>query len=822
MASSTLMPPIVASIQPAFDILEDSIRIYCSLSSFNSKSDINHVQVSVHYQSNNRNAIATDTDHPTGLLIKNLELTSDTNQGNSPYFITISQNELKTRVTANTILKVQLRFSKASPTGNLSQFFQNYLDSFSEWSTVTLIRGIIAPSLTVEALEGESCPCFPSVEPLFNITFNRKKDKNSDTVSHEVLKTWQLILRSEDGEIIKDSGEQIYNAADYIKGAESNSFIIEGKLPYEMEENTVYFLELFGTTKNGYSLYKKYKFITNSFSENRLEVNLETEPNAEDGYILFKVKSSDMEPSHTGVVIRRTDSRSNFSIWEDLAIKTFLNQPIVWDYYDFTAESGVFYQYAVQSLSNTGTRGALQKSEITVVEYESAFLYEKDKQLKLAYDFHLDSYQNKVYETVVETIGDQYAHIIRNGNINYRTFTCSGLIAEAMDINHTFTTEDEYMDNQTARWEDYRDEQKIYYTYDYTRERNFRQKVIDFLYDSNIKLFKSLQEGNILIKFDATSISLSPKQELGRLVYAFSATAYEVGKCNVENYIQHNLLDAPVAFVEDVTFTTTKMGRIDGAQGIIHRGTNIIQEIGQRYNAYGKHKFVKNGIKTESFVLTYLRFEFESDPYLIDISGREPRAIDDDRSDGIQETPGVDTIIGYIIQVDNNKIVIPSPNNIYELKGDNIKIESNQSIKVEKDSEINIDYVIELTQSEVEVTHDQYEATNIQYEDTNGQVLKTFDENEEVYTLIYKKYFVDNINFFKSLAAVYTANIEANPGTEFTVKYSNGEIGNFIIGATGELFIDPMDKEVTITSIKFKSKTRAIINYFAKIKKGTY
>ena len=57
-------------------------------------------------------------------------------------------------------------------------------------------------------------------------------------------------------------------------------------------------------------------------------------------------------------------------------------------------------------------------------------------------------------------------------------------------------------------------------------ERKFREKVEEFLNDFNYKLFKSPSEGNMVVAL--MNVQLTPKEELGRMVYEFSATAYEV------------------------------------------------------------------------------------------------------------------------------------------------------------------------------------------------------------------------------------------------------------------------------------------------------
>jgi hypothetical protein len=52
-------------------------------------------------------------------------------------------------------------------------------------------------------------------------------------------------------------------------------------------------------------------------------------------------------------------------------------------------------------------------------------------------------------------------------------------------------------------------------------EKLFRDKVIEFLYADDIKLFKSLPEGVKLVRL--SNISLTPNKQLGRNIYSFTA-----------------------------------------------------------------------------------------------------------------------------------------------------------------------------------------------------------------------------------------------------------------------------------------------------------
>lgn len=74
---------------------------------------------------------------------------------------------------------------------------------------------------------------------------------------------------------------------------------------------------------------------------------------------------------------------------------------------------------------------------------------------------------------------------------------------------------------------------------------------MEFFYNDNVKLFKSLTEGNIICK--VTDVSLTPNQTLGRLVYEFSCTVTEVDDYNLDNCVFYEIHDPgkiDKAFVE--------------------------------------------------------------------------------------------------------------------------------------------------------------------------------------------------------------------------------------------------------------------------------
>ena len=59
---------------------------------------------------------------------------------------------------------------------------------------------------------------------------------------------------------------------------------------------------------------------------------------------------------------------------------------------------------------------------------------------------------------------------------------------------------------------------------------------MEYLYNDTPKLFRSTPEGTVLVRL--MNISLTPEQTLGRMLYNFSATAYEIGEVNSENLLK--------------------------------------------------------------------------------------------------------------------------------------------------------------------------------------------------------------------------------------------------------------------------------------------
>ena len=254
-----------------------------------------------------------------------------------------------------------------------------------------------------------------------------------------------------------------------------------------------------------------------------------------------------------GMAIRRSSNRDNFSKWEDIKIindiTNVVNEDNEYSFKDRNIESGVWYLYAIQPMSK-GDRGSLFRSVKRAVIYDSAYLLgENGKQLNLKFDTSVSSYKRNIKESRVETIGSKYPFITRNANVDYIEFPITGLITHFMDESKEFApraelfVDDEFADSTIDLTLDYDALYRAYDINDYnntTLEREFREKVHDFLLDGNPKLFKSPKHGNVLVRL--MDVNLSPREDInGGMVYNFSCNAIQIDDATIENLEKYNI-----------------------------------------------------------------------------------------------------------------------------------------------------------------------------------------------------------------------------------------------------------------------------------------
>ena len=878
-----LFPPIVASSMPAFAIEENSdnntVKIYYTLSTYNSaqKEGISQVHVSVRRQSSNVNVLAGNYE----ILEKEAFVQDEEDKILNRYYITLNSSQIKEGFKKDVLYKVQLRFSSISyqqaknrdNSISLVSFFTNNVQYFSEWSQVCIIKPIIAPIFYIDDFHYTSDDDYGQKESAQDTFTNSLADfigVYKANQSSENLKYWRLRLLNQnftkedkiniDNYTLIDSGWKNASAFNYT--LDSASMVFECCLMYDFSKDSIqsniYKLYFEIQTKNGYTDSKIYTFEYQQVSIDAIPGKILSYVNNEEGYIklIFQTDAS----RNGNIAIRRADSKHNFLNWQDLTnfllFDKLSNGQLT--YYDFTVQSGTAYKYLIQRRDPRGRRGTPTSSQIVIPEWQHAFLLEtagngdinKVKQLKLKYDFQISSYKTNISENKTDTIGSQYPFIRRNGNMYYRSFPIAGTITAYMDNIELFVNKSVLYGNEeiTDLFIDYRGEDYNFNAnkqYNYIQERNFREQVEKFLYNAKPKLYKSTQQGNIFIKI--MDVSLTPKTELDRLIYTFSGTAYEIEDFSLQtlnkyNFIEIGTFDPQPAWGKQKIGQLTSFKSEDQPIGNIFVAGKDIVGTGQNAaenSIANKHKYKKifNGSILDDFYLQHLKLTIESEPYLIieDPKGHF-RVFDDIDNDGkdlidytspinyplyqIESTYNENNVyLGTLFEINGQQIIVSYPNNIYELKDDNLRLASNTTIIQAKDTIMTIDYKIRESYKE-DVTS---VPKRITVQDKIGQISGKYNFNSRIINQIKNKY---TFTFYREnektadeelvkqyIDSVLSISIDTQPGTVVNITMQDRTKDNsdlptrLVINETGQLLFDPQNDQHYIINFSIIGKT---------------
>ena len=175
--------------------------------------------------------------------------------------------------------------------------------------------------------------------------------------------------------------------------------------------------------------------------------------------------------------------------------------------------------------------------EIAIVpSFEFARLISIDKNgnermLPLKYNVDISGLKTNVADVITPTLGGKYPFIRRNGAQDYDSFSLNGLICleterdDANKIMSEFFTRDEIRELDTYAAQVNKGISE--YDYKIIIERYYREKILNFLKEPTVKLFKSMTEGDKFVYL--SNISLTPDKVSGRALYSFSCQATEVG-----------------------------------------------------------------------------------------------------------------------------------------------------------------------------------------------------------------------------------------------------------------------------------------------------
>lgn len=531
-----LYPPIVDTYAPAFLVdsgtNKDICRIYFTLSQFNTMEDIANIQVTVRSQYTNL-SVLDKSKYPSEIMITNIK-EDTTKTSDDRYYIELNKTDIQGgKFEINQYYKVQMRFThKDAPAAPSNQALDAWLAAninlFSEWSTVCLIRGISTPQLAVSGftIEGGEIS-WANYNPIIYGTLSFKNEEET-----EKLKSYQIKLYDENNNLLTDSGIQYTNTNSFSYGLNYN-FVAGAKYKFTIE----------CTTMNLYSAIATYEFTTSTEESEILDFTFIAEADEDNGRVILTIRKSNITDGFTGeLVLRRTSNKTNFTIWEDLKTYKYKGATAIKETFnDMTIESGVWYKYYLQKHSNGVAASTKYIRTPIMVIFDDMFLTTKDRQLKIKFNPTVSSFKRTIQESRTDTLGSQFPFIRRNGYANYAQFPIGGLISFQIDESELFTSLEELFGEHLYLYTDYNDDHRITEANNIVYEKLFKDKVIEFLYSEQPKLFRSATEGNFIVKI--MDASFSPNATLGRRIVSFTATAYEVAECNINNFKKYDILE---------------------------------------------------------------------------------------------------------------------------------------------------------------------------------------------------------------------------------------------------------------------------------------
>ena len=551
MASNNLFPPIIDDYLPAFLQADNSCNIVFKLAQFNTEKEfnLNLTQITVSNLNTNKSMLDLKT-YPNEIKIAAATLNS-----NGTYSVVLNAADLKTdQFELNTYYKIQIRLtginSEAYDKTKEATWINSNLDNFSEWSTVCLIRAIATPILQLNKVSDTGILSAANI--IGKLTFSNNAEKES-------IHTYRTLVMK-NSEIIEDSG--------FIYPEPTK----ERELNYTFKTNVIgegFSAQLYVATKNGYIIKNTYPISIKADSGTDLGAEIySVTPDEENGLMQIIVNvTAESGISNNKIILKRASSLNDFNTWDDLLIydpnEETLAKNTHFVFNDLSIQSGIWYKYAIQGEDKTNKirTAIVYDTTENIAVFEHMFLVAEGQQLKIKYNPTVSTYKRNIQESQTTTLGAQFPFIRRNGNMDYYQLSISGMISAISDEdeikviyqNGKETNVENISrgrlfgskafiyggEHQAELYGNYNLSENIGKYNDIIYEKMFRDKVIDFLYKDNVKLFKSTPEGNRLVKI--MNVNLTPEAGLGRYIYSFSCDAIEIAEPSVENLLEYKI-----------------------------------------------------------------------------------------------------------------------------------------------------------------------------------------------------------------------------------------------------------------------------------------
>ena len=369
----------------------------------------------------------------------------------------------------------------------------------------------------------------------------------------EKLYSTHFKLVDSQNNVVYDSGEVIHSVINDILPYQATE---KFEINQDLKINETHRVILQATTVNGVIITSpKYRVIQREnanlmFEDIRYISKVNAISDFDEGrtIITLKLKEDADDYRLSGTFVISRSEVGAIHNWRKLK-KFFIRSENIEDfvYTDYTVEQGKTYVYSLQQYNNYDIYSNRIISNEIYVDFEDMFLLDGERQLKIRFNPKVANFKAHLLENKADTIGSPYPFITRNGRVNYKEFSVSGLISMLSDNNESFMSGIRDLEIYTASREQ-TPSSKIFNTVETNltsdnieKERRFKLEVLQWLNDGKPKIFKSPAEGNYIVRL--MNISLTPIDTLSRMLHSFNSTAYEIAAFSYESLEKYKFID---------------------------------------------------------------------------------------------------------------------------------------------------------------------------------------------------------------------------------------------------------------------------------------
>lgn len=561
----TMFPPVISTFFPAFVNTTDA-RVYFSISPYNEVSDIKRIHISVVSQKSNENALSS----PSGIIIQE-GLRFDPESGMYLAVIPVAKLTEGKQFNINQFYKIQIRFDSypnMAPTeeSKITTYLLENQEYFSEWSSVALIRPILQPSIGLRIFDTkdasqEVIAFNKGIIPISGkVFFGTDESQETET---ETLQSYKIQISPTD-----NLGKVVFETPTIYTGDNIDPNDINYKLDLQGLDTTTtthFTFRILITTKNQYQMSRSYKFqIADFMEEESFDPVITVKMDNENGIANLNILN--VKTVFGTLYVKRASSIDNYKTWEDIGTYK-IKGPIDLTIEDRTVGSLVWYKYSVQLENSKGLLTPVYRSQDFLPEFYDVIISDKDRQIRLLYNYNVSAFKPIVNRSKIDTLGGRYPRFVENAVLDYKQFSIGGTITAEMDCYEKFMGKKDFFQDNLPKYEVYKKDfgvseivrndvpdyatvkhDKLSYLTttrnDWLWEREFREKLVEWLNNGEPKLYRSMSEGIMVVML--TDFSLTPNRTLSRSIWDFTATVYEVADGTSLNRLSElDLADIP-------------------------------------------------------------------------------------------------------------------------------------------------------------------------------------------------------------------------------------------------------------------------------------